>query len=50
MLQKESDLYFLGIIDTKNVQILYSSQQEKVTYFKSLYRVEVFGVCKEAMP
>ncbi|CAG8778835.1 6827_t:CDS:1, partial [Ambispora leptoticha] len=34
----------------ENVQIPYSSQQEGVTYFKSLYKVEVFGVCEEAMP
>ncbi|CAG8727940.1 16942_t:CDS:2 [Cetraspora pellucida] len=35
---------------TENIQISYSSQQEGVTYFKSLYKVEVFGVCEEAMP
>ncbi|RIB08973.1 hypothetical protein C2G38_2210123 [Gigaspora rosea] len=33
----------------ENVHMPYSSQQEGAVYFKSLYKVEVFGICKEAM-
>ncbi|RGB24601.1 hypothetical protein C1646_772843 [Rhizophagus diaphanus] len=32
------------------VQIPYSSQQEGATYFKSLYKVQVFGVCEDGTP
>ncbi|CAG8830753.1 7323_t:CDS:1, partial [Gigaspora rosea] len=32
------------------VHIPYSSQQEGATYFKSLYKIEVFGICEEAVP
>lgn len=32
------------------VHIPYSSQQEGATYFKSLYKIEVFGVCEEGIP
>ncbi|CAG8843982.1 8847_t:CDS:2, partial [Gigaspora margarita] len=34
----------------KNVHIPYSSQQEGATYFKSLYKAKVFGVCEEGVP
>ncbi|CAG8805465.1 8448_t:CDS:2, partial [Gigaspora margarita] len=33
-----------------NVHIPYSSQQEGATYFKSLYKVEIFDVCEEGVP
>ncbi|CAG8841592.1 11996_t:CDS:2, partial [Gigaspora margarita] len=33
----------------ENVHIPYSSQQEGAMYFKSLYKVEVFGVCEEGV-
>ena len=34
----------------ERVKLPYSSQQEGSTYFKSLYSVQVFGICEDAFP
>ncbi|CAG8709558.1 14874_t:CDS:2, partial [Cetraspora pellucida] len=34
----------------ENIQLPYSSQQESAIYFKSLYKVAVFGICEDTFP
>ncbi|CAG8464525.1 13722_t:CDS:2 [Cetraspora pellucida] len=34
----------------ESIQLPYSSQQEGAIYFKSLYKVAVFGICEDAFP